>query len=114
MFEPAFRNLGYWGSSDDHAVWSLEIVEQATYRVTLDFACHDGTAGNVFVLSVGGQQLEGRVPGTGTWETYQQVDVGDVTLPPGRYELVLRPAAAPAGYLMDLRGIRLRPLRGKP
>jgi putative membrane-bound dehydrogenase-like protein len=114
VFEPAFRNLGYWGSADDHAVWSLEIVEQATYRVTLDFACHDGTAGNVFVLSVGGQQLEGRVPGTGTWETYQQVDVGEVTLPPGRYELVLRPAAAPAGYLMDLRGIRLRPLRGKP
>ncbi len=114
VFEPGFGNLGYWGSADDHAVWSLEIVERGTYRVTLDYACHDGTAGNSWVLSVAGQQLEGTVAGTGTWEVYKQVDVGELQFDPGRYELVVRPAAAPAGYLMDLRGVRLRPQRGKP
>lgn len=114
IFEPSFGNLGFWSSADDHAVWLLEIAERGTYRVTLDYACHDGTAGNSWVLSVAGQQLEGVVAGTGTWEVYKQVDVGELQLDPGRYELVVRPATAPAGYLMDLRGVRLRPERGKP
>lgn len=114
VFEPGFGNLGFWGSADDHAVWSLEITERGTYRVTLDYACHDGTAGNSWVLSVAGKKLEGVVAGTGTWEAYKQVDVGELQLDPGRYELVIRPATAPVGYLMDLRGVRLRPQRGKP
>ena len=114
VFEPGFGNLGYWGSADDHAVWSLEITQRGTYGVTLDYACHDGTAGNSWVLTIAGQQLEGSVVGTGTWEVYKQVEVGVLTLEPGQYELVMRPAAAPTGYLMDLRGIRLRPQRGQP
>lgn len=114
VFEPGFGNLGYWGSADDHAVWSVEIREGGTYRVAFDYACHDGTAGNPWVLTIAGQRLEGVVQSTGTWEVYKQLDVGELLLEPGRYELVVRPAGAPAGYLMDLRGIRLRPERGKP
>jgi hypothetical protein len=62
-------------------------------------------------MEIGDVQMTGSVPGTGDWDSYKQLRVGSLTLEPGQYRLVLRPAAAISGALMDLRGIRITPAR---
>jgi hypothetical protein len=109
VFEPQFQNLGYWSSDDDHAIWSFEVTRPGKYAVWLEWACHDSTAGNSFVLQVGDQQVTGKVPGTGTWETYKRAKFGEITLEAGPHRLLFRSSGKVSGALVDLRGIKLAP-----
>ena len=112
VFEPVNGNLGFWGSEDDHAVWTIDVARPGRYAVIFDWACHDETAGNGWVLEVGPQRVTGTVVGTGQWENYRRDKVADVQLEPGRYRLGLRSNGRIRGYLIDLRSITLRPYGG--
>ena len=109
VFEEQYRNLGFWGSAKDQATWSLDVPKAGRYRVTLDYACADGTQGNRFVLAAAGETLRGIVPGTGTWDDYRSLNIGHVELPAGSTELSFRSDGQPKSFLMDLRMIRLLP-----
>jgi putative membrane-bound dehydrogenase-like protein len=111
VFEDRYRNLGFWGGIEDHAVWSLDVPHAGRYRVSLDYACDNGTAGNRFLLSVAGQTTTGVVVGSGTWDDYRSLSVGAVDLPKGATELTFRSDGKIRSYLIDLRGIRLVPER---
>ncbi|MGI8982307.1 MAG: PVC-type heme-binding CxxCH protein [Pirellulaceae bacterium] len=111
VFEEQYRNLGYWSSQEDHAAWSLEVEKPGDYRVQLDCACADGAAGDSFGISIAGQKLGGKVPGTGTWDTYKGLTAGTVKLAQGPAELLIRSDGPIKSALMDLRGIRLVPIQ---
>ena len=107
VFETKYSNLGWWSREDDRAVWSLELPRAGRYRIVLDYACHDDTAGNKFLLRAAGKQLVGQVAGTGTWDDYRQVEIGALDLPAGAAELEIRSAGRPKDALFDLRGVQL-------
>jgi hypothetical protein len=109
-YEPIYRNLGLWGSTTDHAVWTFEVKRAGKYVVRIDYACEESVAGNPYQLIVGDTVFEGKVPSTGNWDTYRQLSLGRLTLKPGRYQVVLRPGGAIAGYLMDLKSVRITPV----
>lgn len=107
VLETQYGNLGYWSSDDDHAVWTLNVRQSGKYRVTFDYACDNGAAGQLWRLDGGAQALTGKVAGTGTWDDYRQTEVGDVVLEQGQRRLTLRPAEHLRGAMIDLKGIRL-------
>jgi hypothetical protein len=107
--EPQYRNLGFWGSADDRAVWTLNIPKAATYSVNLDYACDDGSAGNQFVLTAAGGALHGVINGTGSWDNYSWKGVGQIDLPQGEVEVTLKAEGLLQGYLGDFRTIILVP-----
>jgi putative membrane-bound dehydrogenase-like protein len=109
VFEASYRNLGFWGSAEDRAVWTLRVPRSGRYGITLDYACAPETAGNRFLLQVAGQTVGGMVAGTGSWDQYEWKDIGFVQLEAGECELVFRSDGPPNGFLMDLRGIVLWP-----
>jgi hypothetical protein len=111
VFEGQYRNLGYWSSPDDHAVWSLELPKAGKYQVSLDYACDDGAAGDSFVVAIAGQTLGGRVEGTGTWDIYRSKGIGTIELPAGPADLTMRSVGRIKSALIDLRGIRLVPIK---
>jgi putative heme-binding domain-containing protein len=111
VFEPRYGNLGYWMSEDDHATWSIEITKAGEYQVWIDYACDDSTAGNSLTVAVGNAQVTGKIVGTGTWDTYIERAIGQMHLPAGRHELVVRPAGPPQGAVIDLKSVRLYPLK---
>ena len=39
VFEEPYKNLGYWSSPDDRAVWAVEVPAAGRYEVWLDWAC---------------------------------------------------------------------------
>jgi putative membrane-bound dehydrogenase-like protein len=110
VFEPLYRNLGFWSSENDHAVWTMNVTKAGRYIVRLDCACPPESAGNAYVLSIDDVTLSGKVPSTGNWDTYRQISVGTVTLKPGRKQLALRPAGKINGNLMDLKSVRVTPV----
>lgn len=109
VFEPQYRNLGYWSSPQDFAAWTLEVPRAGTYLVALDYASDNSAAGDRFVIQVGTQTVSGRVEGTGSWDQYRSKTVGALSLPAGEVELIMRADGPVKSALIDLRGIRLTP-----
>ncbi len=109
-FEARHGNLGFWSGIDDLAVWSIELGEGGTFEVEVEQASPDNPGPNVLVLGAGGQELAWTVEPTGSWDSYRRVPVGRLQLPAGRTLLTARAAQGLRGYLLDLRGVRLRPV----
>lgn len=107
--EEANQNLGWWTGEDDHAVWTIDVPRQMVYAVYLDMACDDASAGNEWLLECGGQRLTGRVEGTGDWNVYRRVKVGELNLKAGQHRLGLRASGPIQGAMLDLKGVVLIP-----
>jgi putative heme-binding domain-containing protein len=108
-FEGRYRNLGWWSSPQDYAVWQVRVSEERTYRVTMDYACDNSAAGDRFVISVAGQSIRGVVKSSGTWDVYRSVSLGTFNLPAGLHDVTMRSDGAIGSALIDLRSIRLSP-----
>ena len=114
IFESRYSNLGYWQSATDLAEWVVEVSRPGTYDVAIDYACDDSNAGNLYALRIGPEELVGKVEGTGTWDDYQTAELGRITIDAGPHHLVFRPQQDPAGCLIDLRKVILRPSGDPP
>jgi hypothetical protein len=109
VFEEKYRNLGYWRSLEDHAVWMMTVPKAGSYRVSVDYACENTAAGNRFLIAVGGKSAGGVVEGTGSWDTYQNRTAGRIVLDAGPAELILRADGPTRSALFDVRQIVLYP-----
>ncbi|MEZ6125189.1 MAG: neutral/alkaline non-lysosomal ceramidase N-terminal domain-containing protein [Planctomycetaceae bacterium] len=107
VFEQKYGNLGWWSSTDDYAVWNIDVPESGFWSVELDYACDNNTAGNVLKLSTGTRLLSVRIPGTGTWDDYRSWTAGEIDLGRGRRQLIVTAPEKPTSALIDLRSIRL-------
>jgi putative membrane-bound dehydrogenase-like protein len=111
ILEEKYRNLGWWSSQEDHCAWTFENPTEGEYRVVLDYACAKEAAGNSAIVTVAGQTLGCVVEGTGTWDDYRGKDIGVVKLPAGTGELVVKSDGPIKAALLDLRGVRLAPVK---
>ena len=109
VFEERCRNLGFWSSNHDRAVWQLEVPTAGEYNVRIEYACEATTAGNRFLLTIGDQAISANVESTGTWDRYSWRSLGKIKLPAGSTTAVLRSAGPITSYLMDYRTIVLDP-----
>ena len=108
--EGLYRNLGYWTSQTDRAVWKLNLPRPGRYTVTINFACAPDAAGNRFLVEAGDQQLSGTIRSTGSWDIYEEIDAGAIDLKAGASEVVLRSDGPIRGALLDLGSIVLTPV----
>jgi putative heme-binding domain-containing protein len=109
-FEPEFRNIGMWQGEKDHVIWNIEVEKPGEYNVYFDYACHNDSAGNAFLLEGGEPVLTGTVEGTIAWDQYRQKKMGTIKLEAGSRHVIVRPNGPllrPA--LIDLRGVYLVP-----
>ncbi|HUE70220.1 MAG TPA: PVC-type heme-binding CxxCH protein, partial [Pirellulaceae bacterium] len=111
VFEEKWRNVGYWHSPGDHVVWTLDVPTAGEYSVNIDYACAAAAAGDSYVLEVAGQRISATAEATGSWDNYRGKNIGTVKLPVGITELVVRPNGPIRSALMDLRSIRLVPVK---
>jgi putative membrane-bound dehydrogenase-like protein len=114
VFEPQFKNLGYWSGPQDHAVWRVRLDAPAAFDVYLDYSCADDSAGNRFALDGGDPPLRGAVAATGGWDRYALAKLGTVKLPAGPGRLTFRPDGPINGALLDLRTLYLVPVGARP
>jgi hypothetical protein len=113
ILEPKYSNLGFWTSDDDQALWSVQIPAAGKYAVSLHYACDAANAGNAFIVQCGATELSANAASTGNWDTYRTLKIGEISLPAGPHQILLRPAAAPKGALLDLMEIELTPIANR-
>jgi hypothetical protein len=109
VLESQHHNLGFWSSVNDRAVWTLDIPKAEKYDIWLDWSCDNATAGNSFRLQIEDLKVIGKVPGTGTWDSYKHDKFGQLELPAGRHKLSFSSEGDIKNYLLDLREVRLVP-----
>ncbi len=109
VFEDRYKNLGYWQSESDCAVWSVEVSKGGAYDVWLDWAAPGDTPQNSFRLEAGSAALSAKIPGSGSWDTYRQATLGRLELKAGRQLVVVRAEKPVNGAIVDLRELRLQP-----
>ena len=109
VYESPFKNLGYWGSVDDRAVWTLRVAKPGKFSIRMNYACDNSTAGNDVLFEVAGQSVKAKIVGTGSWENYQTAILGELTLPAGEHRLTVRATETLKNHLMDLKELRLVP-----
>jgi hypothetical protein len=110
-FEERYKNLGYWGSDDDRAVWTVAVPAAGKYQVWIDWACPRSESGKALVVEVGAESISARVETTANWEDYKQAKIGELKLAAGESRLTAHALPPLKGYLMDLRAIRLVPVK---
>lgn len=109
VFEPQFKNLGYWGSVDDRAVWTINVAKPGKHSIRVNYACDNSTAGNEALFEVASQSVKAKIVGTGSWENYQTAILGELDLPAGQHRLTIRAMETLKNHLMDLKELRLVP-----
>jgi len=114
VFEPQFKNVGYWSGPQDHAAWKVKLDAPASFDVYLDYACAADSAGNLLALDGAEPVLRAAVPATGGWDQYKLLKLGTVKLPAGADRLAVRPDGPIKGALLDLRTVYLVPVGATP
>jgi putative membrane-bound dehydrogenase-like protein len=110
VLEKQYGNLGFWSSTEDRVVWTVEAAKAGRYAVWLDWACPDDAAGKTFLLQAGIHQTTGKVESTGSWDTYRQAKVGEIVLSAGPQRVTFRSAGKIYHPLIDLKSVKLVPL----
>jgi len=111
VFETKYGNLGFWSSPQDQAVWTVEAPAAGRYKIEIEYACPQSMAGDTLQISAGQQTAQAKIASTKTWDEYVWKEAGEVTLTQGPAEIVARSAGEIRGALMDLREIRLTPVK---
>jgi putative membrane-bound dehydrogenase-like protein len=107
--EPDFWNIGMWHGVNDRVEWRIELPARTTYDIFFDYACDPNSAGNELIIEGIDPPGRWKVPSTGAWSKYQTVRVAIGHVAQGESRIVIRPAGALKGALLDLRTVFLVP-----
>ncbi len=108
----AEANVGFWMDENARVEWSVAGQKAGRYRVELNYACEEPSAGSTFDVRIGSSLLSGTVVNTGGWKNYTTVTLGEVELTGGtRAAVVVQATSKPGLGVMNLRNLRLLPTK---
>lgn len=109
-FMPDYDALGWWTSESDRAEWTAVLDRPGKYSVAWEYSVSPEAAGNAWQMLVNGKQvLTGTIESTGSWETFETAELGEVELTGGDNKIVVRSLGPVKQALFDLRAIRFSP-----
>jgi len=104
-------NIGFWTDPADWVHWVLRIDHAGKFDVEITYACPNMSAGSEYVVEVAGQQLSGKVQGTGSWTQFQTEKLGTLDLPAERHTLNVKAKNLVGEGVMNLQSIVFRPVK---
>jgi len=103
-------NLGYWSDAAAYVQWKITVKQPGTFKPALTYSCNDKDAGSEFTLSVGDQDVKGKVIDTGGWQNYKSASLNELRISkPGDYTVTLKITKKGSGNVMNLRSLVLNP-----
>ncbi len=109
---PHKNTLGYWINPTDWASWEFELTKPGTFDVELLVGCGNGSGGSEVLVAIGDQKLTFIVEQTGGFQNFVPRKIGQVKLEKaGRHTLEIRPQKKPGAAVMDVREVRLLPVK---
>jgi arylsulfatase A len=112
-YEPQpFKNtIGYWTLAEDWVHWDFEVSRGGRFRLQILQGCGSGCGGSEVAFTVAGQERVHRVEETGHFQNFFWRDLGEVEVGVGRGQLTVKPLSKPGPAVMDLREVRLVPVK---
>jgi hypothetical protein len=113
-YEPAEKKqtLGYWVRPSDAAEWQFTATRPGPYDVEVLQGCGPGQGGSEVLIDVADQEIRFVVEDTGHFQNFKPRLVGRVELPAaGVYRLTVTPERIAKQAAMDLRQVRLIPVK---
>jgi alpha-L-fucosidase len=105
-------NLGYWMNADDWASWAFDVTKPGEFTVEITFACDIGSEDSEYVVAVGDRKLTGKVKATGSWSTFEKVELGTMKIDKaGKCTLSVKATSKPNLAVMNLKSIVLKPVK---
>jgi len=104
-------NIGFWTDPKDWVHWVLRINRPGTFEVEMVYACPNVSGGSQYVLEVAGQQLPGKVDGTGSWTQFETHKLGTLKLSEDRHALSVKAKNLVGEGVMNLQSIVLIPIK---
>lgn len=109
---PHKNTLGYWVNVSDQAQWNFTISTPGSFRVEVLQGCGKGQGGSDVNVVIAEQTLSFVVEDTGHFQNFIARDVGAIRIEkPGTYTLSIEPQKKAAGAIMDVRHVRLLPMK---
>lgn len=109
---PHKQTLGFWVKPDDWAEWEFGVPAAGEYHVEALVGCGKGSGGSNVQFTAAGQTLDFVVTETGGFQEFQPMAIGTLTFAaPGRFRLEVRAVSKPGPAVMDLREVKLAPVR---
>ena len=103
-------DIGYWDSADEWVSWKAHISRAGTFNVSATIATFNADAW--FVVEVGGENISAQAPVTGSWDTFQTVDLGQIRIQqPGDVVVKVRAKDTSSWKAINLNSVRLTPAR---
>lgn len=105
----ADENIGFWDDPKETVSWTVEVPKPGTYTATARYASQ---AASEFIVATAGQELAGKVTGTGSWDTFAAVPLGAFEFKKaGRQTVAVRPRDAGTWKPINLANITLTPVK---
>jgi len=105
-------NIGYWVDGNDYVTWDIKFHTAGRFEVQVEEACPASSAGTPFTVRLGDQTVSGTVEATGSFTDFRTLQLGTIALSqPGRWTLTVRPTRPPKFAVMNLRAVRLVPVK---
>lgn len=107
-------NLGFWSGLNDRVWWEFAGVPSGRYRVVADIAVDKVQGGGELIIDAGeGAAATAGISAMGTWSEFSAIQIGELTLgeATGPRRLTLQASRLDAQALLNLRSLRLEPLR---
>ena len=109
---PHKRTLGFWTRVDDWVSWEFDLKKPGKFAVELLQGCGTGSGGSQVIISVGDQATTATVKDTGGFQQFELRPAGTLTIAkPGRHILSVKATSKPGVAVMDLREVRLVPVK---
>lgn len=97
--------LGHWGMGDDKAHWLFQLKQAGTYTVSAEVSAGAGLSDAT--LSIDEQSISSIIPETENFDTYQRVELGEVTFKgPGIKHVILEATDPGSWKAINVRNIR--------
>lgn len=110
--KPEKNTIGFWTNPSDQVSWDFELKTPGRFSVEILQACGKDQGGSEVALSIAGETLRFTVEDTGHFQNFVPREIGTVTLEqPGTYTLNVTPLRKAGVAVMDLRQVRLVPVR---
>ena len=107
-------NIGYWSDKNAWVSWDFILKTPGRFEVEVTFACPEDDAGSEYTVAVGKEKVSGKVAGTGDWGDFVSRKIGTINLSkPGQLTLSVRPITMPGGAVMNLKSVKLLPIKSE-
>ena len=109
-------SIGFWTDPSEFLSWNLGSIRPGTYAVQIWYACDREASGSIYQIGVDdGLAVTAKVLPTRSWADFAlSVPIGQIEASSDGEELLLRAEKMARGAVMNLRSVRLTPLRADP